>query len=161
MAIGEFYGNAQKGCSKVIFSISQKTSERKPSDRKISVMPKNLDLAIQLFRKGSIILIPDVHFPGGVVKAKFGVLLDDASLLYESGAIKVCLTTSRRFKKLMSWMVETSAECFGKESHEKTTIDCLNRLELTEKQLRRSKFIGYLDPKIWEEVEEANIFHAF
>lgn len=121
-------------------------------------MPKNLDLAIQLFRKGSIILIPDVHFPGGVVKAKFGILLEDAASLYKTGTITICLTTSRKFKKLMSWMVETSAQCLGKDSHEKTTIDCLNRLQLTEKQLRKAKFIGYLDSRIWEEVEEANIF---
>ena len=45
-------------------------------------MGKNLDLSLQLYKKGSILLIPAVEFPGGQVKAKYAILLEDGSVLY-------------------------------------------------------------------------------
>ncbi len=66
-------------------------------------MGKNIDLCVKLFKKGSVLLIPAVKFPGNVTKAKYAILLEDADALYKRGRITACLTTSRKFSRLKSW----------------------------------------------------------
>ena len=124
-------------------------------------MGRNLDVSLQLFRKGTVILIPEVKFKDGVSKPKYAILLEDTDSLYKNGTITACLTTSRKFKTLKSWFVVTSAEIFGKPKEEMTTIDCLNRLALTAKQIEKCRFMSYLPEEIWDEVEEANLFAEF
>lgn len=59
-------------------------------------MGKNLDFSLQLFKKGTVILIPAVPFSSGVTKAKFAVLLENADVLYKRRTITACLKTSRK-----------------------------------------------------------------
>ncbi len=122
-------------------------------------MGKNTDITVQFFKRGTVILMPAVKFPGGTTKTKYAVLLEDGGALYKRGRITACLTTSRKFKRIKSWFVIAPASILGKaKSGETTTIDCLNRISLTEQQTKKCKFIGYLPDDIWEEVDEANQF---
>jgi len=124
-------------------------------------MGKSLDFSLQLFKKGTVIFIPAVPFSTGVTKAKFAILLENADVLYKRRTITACLTTSRKFRRFKSWFVVTSAEILGKRKSEQTTIDCLNRIHLSEAQVKKCKFIGYLPQEILEEVEEANEYAEF
>lgn len=119
-------------------------------------MGKNLDLSIQLYKKGSVLLIPAVTFPDGKTKAKYAILLEDASLLYKRGYIVACFTTSKKFDRFYSWHIVTSAEIIGRPKNETTTIDCVNRIALKEDQIEKCKFLGYLPEDILAEFDEAN-----
>ena len=121
-------------------------------------MGKNVDLTVQLFKKGTVVLIPSVKFPDGVTKPKYAILLENADALYKRGYIIACFTTSRKMNRLYSWHVKTTGKILGQSKNEQTTIDCINRIALRERQLKKCKFIGYLPTEIWEEVKEANKF---
>jgi hypothetical protein len=119
-------------------------------------MGKNLDLSLQLYKKGTVLLIPAVTFPGGTTKPKYAILLEDADVLYKRGHIIACFTTSKKFDRFYSWHVVTSAKIIGKSEKEVTTIDCINRIALKERHIKKCKFLGYLPKEVLEEVEEAN-----
>ena len=124
-------------------------------------MGGNLDLSVQLFKKGAIIFIPSVSFKTGVTKPKYAVLLEDANILYKKETITACLTTSRKFKRLKSWFVITSAEILGKSKNEQTTIDCLNRISLRANQIKKCVFINHLSDDLMEALEEAHKYAEF
>lgn len=119
-------------------------------------MGNNLNLSIQLYKKGSVLFIPAVTFPDGETKPKYAILLEDASIIYKRGYTVACFTTSREFDRFYSWHVVTSAEIIGKPKSETTTIDCVNRIALKETQIKKCKFLGYLSADILTELEEAN-----
>ena len=121
-------------------------------------MGKNVDLSVQLYKKGTVLLVPSVSFPGGTTKAKYAILLEDADILYVRGSVIACFTTSKKLDKQYRWQVLTSAQILGLPAEETTTIDCINRIALKERQIKKCKFIGYLPKDILDELNEANVF---
>lgn len=120
-------------------------------------MGKNLDISFQLFKKGTVVLVPQVKFDNGITKAKYAVLLEDAESIWKNGRILACLTTSRKFRRIKSWFSIQPASILGKKEGT-TTIDTLNRISLSEDQVKKCKFIGYLSDAQFEDVMEAKAF---
>lgn len=120
---------------------------------------KNLDIALRFVNKGSVLLIPQVTFDTGVTKAKYCVALEDGSSFWKRGrCLLACFTTSKPPGKLKSWQVEVPAEykILGESQAKTTYIDCRNRINLTEDQIKKCKYIGELPPEILIKVNNAN-----
>lgn len=120
-------------------------------------MGKNLDISLQLFKKGTVILIPQVKFDNGVTKAKYAILLEDAEGIWRNGRVLACLTTSKKFRRTKSWFSIQPATILGKKEGT-TTVDTLNRISLSGDQVKKCKFIGYLTEGQLEDVMEAKAF---
>ena len=120
-------------------------------------MAKNLDIVGQLFRQGTVLLIPKVEFDTGVSKPKYVVLLEDISALFKRGRILGCMTTSKKFSRKKSWFSVQSATILGLKSGN-TTIDTNNRILLDEGQIKKCKYVGQLDDSQLSDVLEAKFF---
>lgn len=119
---------------------------------------RNLDIATKLIRKGSVLLIPDVRFSGGVIKSKYCVALEDGDAFWRKGrCILACFTTSRVPIKLRPWQVPVapSYKILGESQTDTTYIDCRNRVFLIEQQIKRCKFVGQLPDEVWVLVSNA------
>lgn len=120
---------------------------------------RNLDIAVQLIRKGSVLLIPALKFnTTGEAKPKYCVALEDGDSFWKKGrCILACLTTSRAPVRLKSWQVPvaSSYKILGDSQSKTTYIDCRNRIYLKEEQIKKCKHIGYLPDEILVIVDNA------
>lgn len=120
---------------------------------------RNLAIATQLIKKGSVLLIPAVKFDNSVTKAKYCVSLEDGDAFWKKGrCILACFTTSRVPKSLKPWQVPVSPKykILGDSQTETTYIDCMNRIYLEEAQIKKCKFISQLPDEVFVLVMNAS-----
>lgn len=119
---------------------------------------RNLEIAVQLIRKGSVLWIPSVTFNTGTTKAKYCVALGDGDSFWKRGrCILACFTTSKIPLELKPWQVPVagSYKILGEHQEGTTYIDCRNRIFLKEEQIKRCKHISYLPDKVLVLVDNA------
>ena len=120
---------------------------------------RNLAIATSVIKKGTVLLVPDVKFPGGVVKSKYCVALEDGNCFWKrGGCLLACFTTSKPPSKLKSWQVPVAPmyKILGEDQSKTTYIDCRNRVFLRKEQIEKCHYISQLPDDILVMVENAN-----
>jgi len=113
-------------------------------------MMRNLEIATQLLQKGSVLHIPRVEFSSGITKNKYCVLAEDGTAFWKKGYITGCLTTSKTPTPLKPWQVAVGKgfQILGDHQKKTTYIDCRNKINLRENQIKKCTHLSDLPDEI-------------
>jgi len=112
-------------------------------------------LAYKLFKRGSLIHIPDFRFKENEIKGKYALLMEDCDT--EMDTVVVILGTSDTNFKNKKWTVFIKKGTVKNLPQKDGVFDCNNWHELPKRLIlqKKCRFICYLDKHVMAKIDKA------